>query len=356
MSSYLSDSNVYPSEFSNCPDFLERYLIYLKNNRGKRPLTLSEATLLLREFCQYVHYKNVIREVPSTADAHKDMGISNMTLDELASLRTTDIEEYIGFLAHKAHNSESTIYKKLSIIRTFFSYLVRIQSETGVRFTEGNPTPRMAAPSSGRSSPVKLSIKQIQRMIDAVCQQGKRRDLAVLLILATSGVTISELASIEVTDVLDNGWLRVNGNNGIRYVWLTPECQRAINEYLFSAERDVYESDTFLFQSYKTTGQKITPRTIRNIVSRAAEAAVLKNHEDVTPTAIREAVVTVLYDTAAAHEQANVSHYLGYRTASQHRSSSIDTRKRFAVDSVMEDLVRRSSLISLGYGQVKEDG
>ena len=228
MSSYLSDSNVYPDDFSNCPDFLERYLVYQKNNRGKRPLTLSESTLLLREFCQYVHYKNVIKEVPSTADAHKDMGISNMTLDELASLKSADIEEYIGFLAHKAQNSESTIYKKLSIIRTFFSYLVKIQGETGIYFPYGNPTPKMTSPASGRTGPAKLSIKQIQHMIDAVCQQGKRRDLTVLLLLSTTGLTISELAGIETADVLDNGWLRVNGINGLRYVWLTPECRRSI--------------------------------------------------------------------------------------------------------------------------------
>jgi site-specific recombinase XerD len=359
MSSYVPDIDVYPVESKNCPVFLLRYLSYLKHNQGKRPLTLSETELLLREFCQFVHYRNVLNELPPTWDAHKDMGITNMGLDELAAIKPSDIEEYIYFLDCKALNSDTTIYKKVSIIRTFFSYLVKIQEETGVRFIYGNPTPQITPPSSKAppSSPASdypdtLSASQLHRLVASSPFEDQPRSFAILLFLSTTGIIPSELVKLSTDDVLPEGWLRINGANGSRYVWLSPACRRAVQRHLDTAETDNLSEYPYLFQSTRAHGRPITTRAIGKIVAKAAENAQLPATMDITPTVLRNSVARILYETANSYEQVNVSGYLGYRMPTQY--SRRQTPSGFDRDVVMENILLRSPLANIGERDCKE--
>lgn len=340
MSSYTPDNNVYVSEYTNCPGFLERYLHYLQTNQGKRPLTLSETALLLREFCQYIHYKNVIREIPATADAHKDMGISNMELAELAQVGQSNFEEYVSFLDTVTKNSTVTIRKKLSIIRTFYSYLLRMQGETGITFPYGNPASGIIVPREPAVQQELLSIDQLQRIINAVAGENAARDRAILFLLATTGITVSELAFIKVCDIVEDVWIRIESRS-TRYVWITPQCQNAIQEYLLVNG----EPDLYLFPSVRCAGQPITTRTVRNIVSKAAiDAGVLDG--DVTPKIMRDTFCDALYKVAAPHDQACISQYLGYSFTSPRRSPAA-ADSRFRENATIRNIVLRSSLMSL---------
>lgn len=340
MSSYTPDNNVYVSEYTNCPGFLERYLNYLQTNQGKRPLTLSETALLLREFCQYIHYKNVIQEIPSTADAHKDMGISNMELAELAGVHQADFEEYVSFLDTVTKNSTVTIRKKLSIIRTFYSYLLRMQGETGVAFPYGNPASGIVVPREPATEQNLLSVEQLQRIINAAAGETAARDRAILFLLATTGITVSELAFIKVSDMVEDAWLRIEGRS-TRYVWLTPQCRIAIHEYLLING----EPEPYLFPSARCAGQPITTRTIRNIVSRAAADARVLDGE-VTPKIMRDTFSDALCKVSAPHEQASISQYLGYSFTSPRRSP-VAADSRFWENATIRNIVLRSSLMSL---------
>lgn len=348
MSSYIPDNNIYPTEFENCPDFLKNYLAYLMNNQGKRPLTLSQAALTLREFCQYVHFKGRFGHLPPTFDAHKDMGLSAMQLDELAQLNQSDIEEYISFLELSAHNSASTLRKKLSTIRPFFSYLVRMQGEMGVPFIHGNPAQNIVSPAAHEPPQIILSAKQLNLMIGAVPEETSLRDRAIMLLLSTTGISVSELAFIQVTDVQTTGWLSITGSNGTRGVWLTGPCQEAITDYLRYSGVSVYaEKSDFLFPSARQPNKPITQRTIRNIVTKAAENARILMDGEVTPKVIRDSVAKILYQTAAAYEQVSVSQYLGYRiSSSRYVEDSHSTR--YTEDITVQNIIRRSPLNSLG--------
>lgn len=348
MSSYIPDNNVYPTEFTNCPDFLKNYLSYLMNNQGKRPLTLSQAALTLREFCQYVHFKTRFGHLPPTFDAHKDMGLSAMQLDELAQFMQADIEEYISFLELSAHNSASTLRKKLSTIRPFFSYLVRMQGETGVPFPHGNPAQNVVSPAAHEPPQIILSAKQLNLMIGAVPDETNLRDRAIMLLLSTTGISVSELAFIRVTDVQTDGWLSISGTNGTRGLWLTGPCQEAIANYLRYSEVSVYsEKVDYLFPSARQPNKPITPRTIRNIVAKAAENARILMDGEITPKVIRDSVAKILYQTAASHEQVSVSQYLGYRISSS-RYVGGSNSTQYTEDFTMRNIIRRSPLNSLG--------
>ena len=101
MPSYLCDSNQHIQEYENCPVFLERYLEYLQTNRDKRPLTISEAMLVLREFCQFVHYRNLYDTTPSPRDAHKHLVIIEMKPSEMARYSKVRLRSMYSSLMRK---------------------------------------------------------------------------------------------------------------------------------------------------------------------------------------------------------------------------------------------------------------
>lgn len=354
MSSYVPDNNSYCDEYENCPEFLERYLDYARNNQGKRPLTLSETALILREYCQFIHYRNVIQEIPPTADAHKDMGISRMELSELAITQIA-FEEYVSFLDNVSRNAAATLNKKLSIIRTFYTYLIRMQADTGVSFPCGNPVAEVKAPSVAESRSLVLSINQMQQLLDAVPEETRFRDRAILLLLSTTGITLSELSVLKKEDITDKCWLRVQGKNGIRYLYLTPATQTALQTCLFheNADSPVKAASRYIFASEKNWDQSLTPRTIRNIVIKVGVLANLQTLE-ITPKVLRDTVADCLYSTAGEYERHRVSCYLGYRIPLPRRSIR-NTAVTSAVDPLMKQLVKRSPLVHLGISDAQKE-
>ena len=152
MSTYRRvDDNRAPEAYDNCPDFLEKYLNYLSVFENKKPGSVMETCISLREFFQFTHYCNVIHEKPSTSDAHKDMDITQMQLSEICQVTESDIEVYLCFLDTVTHNVMSTISKKLSYIRSFYSYLERNAPELGICLSEGNPALRIPNPKPAKA-------------------------------------------------------------------------------------------------------------------------------------------------------------------------------------------------------------
>lgn len=330
---------------NNCPQFLSHYFTYLITNQAKSPSTLEATIFILREFCQFVHYRNTIREYPSEWDAHKDMNITAMELSELASVSQDDLEQYIAFLDNKTGNTTVTLSKKLSIIRTFFAYLVRMQGETGVAFPDGNPATRLSI-SIDRSdkSQIIISPAQMKQLISGVQGETQLRDRAIILLLCTTGLSLSELINLHVSDLAEDNWLRVNGARGVRYVWLTPPCRNLLQRYIISS--DLYDDQQYLFSSNRNKEHPATARTVRNLISRAANNAQL-THYEITPKVLRDSVSNILYSAASEHETANIYHYLGYSLPSSHRHISPKSRL-FIEDTAMKRIISRSPLSQLG--------
>jgi len=148
-----------PESLDNCPVFLERYLDYLGTFRGRSPSTVIEAYSVLTEYFQYIHYRQKFQEAPPIKDAHKDMDITQMELQELCTVSEQDIEEYLCFLDTVVRNASMTVRKKLVFIRTFYGYLDKNAEEFGVSLQYGNPAKNLsisARQSAGRRSSRKI--------------------------------------------------------------------------------------------------------------------------------------------------------------------------------------------------------
>ena len=159
--------------------------------------------------------------------------------------------------------SPTTLHNHLRAARTFWNALVR------QRAVEVNPFDHLTSPKDTRPVVMKaIAPEDLRAIWQAACESGKR-DLAILTVMATSGVRAGELVSMNLQQLdLRQGIAWVHGKRGWRKVFLGKASTQAIAEYL--AERPAGKGDTLWLN---VAGQPLTTDGVRQLVDRLAERA-----------------------------------------------------------------------------------
>jgi integrase/recombinase XerD len=188
----------------------------------------------------------------------------------------------------------ATIARKISSLKQFFSYLV----DRGI--VKENPFLALSAPRLSRYHPHYLSPDEITRIIVSIevqTQQGKR-DRAVLELLYGSGLRISELINLKLSDIeFEAGYLRVAGKgNKQRLAPLGDYAKAALEVYLDNdSQRPRQNQPGYVFVN--KTGQKFSRVGLWKIVrKRVAQAGITKR---VSPHTFRHSFATHMLEGGA---------------------------------------------------------
>lgn len=143
--------------------------------------------------------------------------------------------------------------------------------------------------------------KQEQRKVDflepeevarLVCQPDNARDRAILTVLYSTGLRISELAALNRDDVLKREVV-IRGKGGkVRTVFLSDEARRRLSMYL--SERDDDDNNPALFINRSV---RLPIRSIQTMVKRAAKQAGIE--KKVSAHTIRHSFATGLLRNGA---------------------------------------------------------
>ena len=108
---------------------------------------------------------------------------------------------------HRRGLSGRSIQRRLSALRTFYNYLLREHAVTR------NPGLDVSAPKSGQHLPDTLNVDDIARLMNVSASDTLTlRDIAILELMYSSGLRLSELVSLNAGDVdFDEGMVRVTG-------------------------------------------------------------------------------------------------------------------------------------------------
>ena len=115
-------------DYKDCPQILREFLSYHDTIKGQSQMTISEYYLDLRLFLRFMWM--VKHEMPYDTDLN-EISIKTIDLDFIRSITTTDIYDYISFLANDrikdpdAYSPEygigaSARARKLSSIKSFY--------------------------------------------------------------------------------------------------------------------------------------------------------------------------------------------------------------------------------------------
>ncbi len=194
--------------------------------------------------------------------------------------------------------------RKLSTLRAFCRYL----RTTGK--VDSDPTEVLEAPIRRKSLPKALSRGQASELLDQSPDgQTPLRDRAILELIYSAGLRVSEAVSIDVDKVdFDTKTIQVIGKGSKARVTLFGRtCANALQDYI-SSERAPAISGQALFTNPK--GGRITTRTVQNLIKRWAKRVGLP--ETVSPHTLRHSFATHLLDGGA--DLKSVQQLLGHES------------------------------------------
>lgn len=196
------------------------------------------------------------------------------------------INAYVSTLYGK--NSPSSVERKVSAIRSFFSYLVRKGLATQ------NPAKLVRTPKKEKHLPVFLSVDEVFNLVDVKDSRKNplhARDRAILELLYSSGLRVSELAGATLADLsMGEAIIRVRGKgNKERIVPVGSKALSALGEYLDIRGTLRPASDRIFLNS---RGGGITTRSLARIIKKyGLVSGISKN---VSPHVLRHSFATHL--------------------------------------------------------------
>lgn len=205
--------------------------------------------------------------------------------------------DLFGFLAFKMQQgvSSRSAARLLSCLRGFYRWLLRENKITD------DPTLQIESPKLGRPLPKSLTEQDVELLLKApnTGDPIQCRDRAMLELLYACGLRITELVTIELSQIsLTQGVVRVMGKGSKeRLVPMGEEAIRWIEHYIKTARPTLLKEDqtAILFPSKR--GRQMTRQTFWHRIKYYTMVAGIK--KEVSPHTLRHAFATHLINHGA---------------------------------------------------------
>ena len=207
----------------------------------------------------------------------------------IKKLLKADVNQYISFLFKQGLKS-SSVNRKISTIKSFYIYLIK------KKIISFSPVEDISMPKKEAYLPVSMSEIEVERLLNSpkLNIHIERRDKAMIEMLYATGMRISELVNLKLTDI-DNKRLVVKVLGKGQKERLIPygeEAADALNSYLNDREKSNIK-ETFL----SNRGTKITRGAFWNRIKIYLNRENLKT--TISPHTLRHAFATHLLNRGA---------------------------------------------------------
>lgn len=214
------------------------------------------------------------------------------------------VQRYVTWLYDRGREKASQA-RSLSGVKSFFNFLLisdRIES---------SPAEFVLTPKFGRHLPDVLTTGEIDRIIAAVDGTTPKeiRDAAMLEVLYSCGLRVSELTSLRIRDLFfGEGYIRVTGKGDKqRLVPISSTARERIHRYL-EVWRSARAGEETLFLNNR--GSSLTRVMIFTILREAARRAGIE--KKISPHTFRHSFATHLLEGGASIRQ--VQELLGHES------------------------------------------
>jgi integrase/recombinase XerC len=287
---------------------MRQFLDYLRLERHFSGYTVKSYGADLIQFGQFLsgELSEHATKPPPAADSR------NGALDVLlVNCEPLTIREFLAFL-YGQNYTKSTTARKLATLRSFYKYLLR----RGL--TNGNPLATIRTPKQEKRLPKCMDLEQVQRLLESPGDGDilSSRDKAMLEVLYSSGIRVSELVELTFDDIdLQEGILRVKGKG--RKERLTPigsQAIRALQRYFGLRQTDArcQQSTHAECIFLNKHGEPLSTRSVRRKLDKYLESCGLD--KGISPHTLRHSFATHLLNNGA--DLRSVQELLGHQSLS----------------------------------------
>jgi integrase/recombinase XerC len=264
-------------------ELIDSYIKALKTQKGYSEHTVRNYRSDLEQFLRFLKEKG----------GGEGRGEQEPAIE---SIDFVTIREYFGNLFSAARRT--TVARKMSAVKSFFAFL----EKRGL--IRNNVAADLTAPRQEKYIPTYLPVDEMFRLLQRPDQGHPLglRDLAILEILYSCGLRVSELVGLDIKSIdFDQRLVRVLGKgNKERIVPVGKEAVKAVRRYLEATLRlrkkaGGHAGTGPLFINAR--GSRLSTRGVGNIVKKYGKEGGLML--DISPHALRHTFATHLLDGGA---------------------------------------------------------
>ena len=205
-----------------------------------------------------------------------------------------DLQAFVYHQFDEQSNARSQS-RILSGVRSFYRFLLYHN------YRDDDPSELLESPRRDKHLPEVLSVEEVDRLVQAVdlSKAEGHRNRAILEMLYGSGLRVSELVGLRLSDMYRNeGYLLVRGKgNKQRLVPISPEAEKWFTYWMEDRSHltiDSADKDIAFLNHY---GRHLTRAMIFTIIRRLAETAGIR--KTISPHTLRHSFATHLLHNGA---------------------------------------------------------
>jgi len=258
------------------------------------------------EFINYIEYEKRF-SYNTSLNYKKDLiDFYNFQNKGIKDIDTNDIRKYLKELYDKKY-SNSTISRKISALKSFYKYL------EGSGKVKENPMILISNPKKEQKLPSFLNYNDIESLLNVpnLKIDDGQRDALIMEMLYSTGVRVSELVNIKLTDINNSEQkiIILGKGNKERYVYYGSRCKNLLDLYLKDGRTSLPNGEYLFLNKH---GRKLNDRMVRMILDRNASLAGIK--VKVTPHTLRHTYATHMLNEGA--DLKSVGDLLGHENLS----------------------------------------
>ena len=243
----------------------------------------------LEEYRKYLKYQKNYSD--NTIDSYEEDIVEFFEFLEKESISLLDIkyDDIRFFLIEldKKHNKASTVSRKLSSLRGFYKYLINNN------YINNNPFSLVKMPKKEKKLPRFFYYNELEMLFEVpdIKTPLGQRDRLILEILYASGVRVSELVNIKISDINDEEIKILGKGNKERISRIGDYAKEILDMYLNDGYQKLnIEKTEYLFLN--KNGKKLTTRGIRYILDKIIEKTTIG--KKISPHMLRHSFATHL--------------------------------------------------------------
>ena len=253
-------------------DYIAAYREYLAEEKQASANTLSSYIRDLTQFQSWL--------------------ITNDAAD-LRKVKKDTINEYLLHMNHSG-KSPATVTRSTASIKSFYNYMVQIGA------VKTNPAKAVVAMKVERKYPEILTNREVELFLEqpkCVDEKGFR-DHAMLELLYATGIRVSELISLDVSDVnIPAGFIRCRSKDKERMIPLYPAAIKALSEYVEFIRPQMIASPDEQSLFVNISGERMSRQGFWKIIKTYQKKAGIE--KDITPHTLRHSFAAHLLENGA---------------------------------------------------------
>lgn len=251
--------------------------------------------LIIQDFIEYLKSRQVSKNTLVSYERDINQLVSHLNQIDKKMIDATeeDLQNYIVYM-QTIGKSNATISRSVASIKAFYKYLLKN------KIIDDNITDGLVAPKVEKKELSILTPKEVESLLEQPSSADLKgqRDKAMLEVLYATGIRVTELISIKVSDVnVNSGYVKVKKKNKERTIPIGNVALKCLKDYIENVRPLLIKTEEEETLFINANGQKMTRQGFWKILKQYKDQA--KIDKELTPHTIRHSFAVHLLQNGA---------------------------------------------------------